>query len=277
MNYKRIYDEFIADRMQKQPGGDEYYEVHHIQPRCMGGGDVPSNLIRLSASDHLFAHQLLARAYRNTEHAYHLWGAVIVLCRDTVMGKRVGRGGKRLGAVAYRSPEGIRLRKSIDVARKDRIERFSGEDSPMADKTPYIFRNIDGRLFIGTRIAFCEEHRISNWSMSHLLSDREWHKTKCGWFVYDNSKTDEDRKIEGDPTKYIFRHENGHGKYRGTRRAFKKNTGMSWEGVHAIIDEGDSDSGWRVEQVIPAPPEKITQGREKRKILPPHSVRTSCG
>lgn len=259
MNYKRIYEEFIADRLVKQPGNEAYYEVHHILPRCMGGGDVPSNLIRLSASDHLFAHQLLARAYRDTEHAYHLWGAVIILCRDTMLGKRVGRGGKPLGSTAYTSPEGLRLRKSIDVARKDRIERFSGRDCPMADKTPYIFRNVDGGLFIGTRLAFCEEHDISPSKMTDLLKDREYCKTKCGWFVYDNTKTDEDREMEADANKYIFRHSNGFGKYRGTRRGFKKRMGAPWADVHAIVDRRPEEVyGWRVAEVITAPPQKIT-------------------
>ena len=51
MNYKRIYDEFIADRLTKQDF-DGYGENHHIVPKSMGGSDDASNMIRLTAGDH---------------------------------------------------------------------------------------------------------------------------------------------------------------------------------------------------------------------------------
>lgn len=61
MNYARIYEQFIADRLGKQPEHPVYFERHHIKPRCLGGGDEPENIIRLTPEDHIFAHVLLAR------------------------------------------------------------------------------------------------------------------------------------------------------------------------------------------------------------------------
>lgn len=62
MDYARIYAEFIADRLAKQPEKPAYFEVHHIKPRSLGGGDEPENLIRLTPEDHYFAHLCLAKA-----------------------------------------------------------------------------------------------------------------------------------------------------------------------------------------------------------------------
>jgi len=61
MNYARIYAAFIDDRKAKQPQAPEYFEKHHIKPRCLGGCDDPENIIRLKPEDHIFAHVLLAK------------------------------------------------------------------------------------------------------------------------------------------------------------------------------------------------------------------------
>lgn len=74
MNYARIYSEFIADRLTKQPVKPDYFERHHIKPRCLGGGDEPENMIRLTPEDHLFAHILLAWI-----HGWKLWSAVFLM------------------------------------------------------------------------------------------------------------------------------------------------------------------------------------------------------
>ncbi len=62
MSYERIYREFIEDRRERE-AGLEVFDKHHITPRCIGGGDEPENIIRLSHGDHLFAHILLARIH----------------------------------------------------------------------------------------------------------------------------------------------------------------------------------------------------------------------
>jgi hypothetical protein len=66
MNYQRIYDEFIANRLSKYPfkGRRKGRELHHIVPRILGGSNSTPNLISLTYSDHLFAHLLLAKIHR---------------------------------------------------------------------------------------------------------------------------------------------------------------------------------------------------------------------
>lgn len=66
MNYKKHYDSLIkkAQTREKLTG---YIERHHIIPKCMGGTDIKSNIVELTAEEHYVAHQLLLKIYPN-EH-----------------------------------------------------------------------------------------------------------------------------------------------------------------------------------------------------------------
>lgn len=58
-----IYCEFIENILSTRGHkgcGTEYYETHHIVPKCMGGSNNKDNLIDLFAEEHFIAHKLLA-------------------------------------------------------------------------------------------------------------------------------------------------------------------------------------------------------------------------
>lgn len=59
--YKALYDRFIETRADRTIIG--VVEVHHITPRCMGGGEEEENLISLTPREHFLAHLFLNRAY----------------------------------------------------------------------------------------------------------------------------------------------------------------------------------------------------------------------
>jgi len=61
MNYLAIYNRLI-DR-GKDRNTEDFTEVHHIIPRCMGGNDSSENLVRLTPEEHYVAHQLLVKIY----------------------------------------------------------------------------------------------------------------------------------------------------------------------------------------------------------------------
>ena len=63
MNYSKIYDSIILRAQTRVLEG--YKEIHHILPKCMGGSDIPSNLVALTAEEHYIAHMLLVRIYPN--------------------------------------------------------------------------------------------------------------------------------------------------------------------------------------------------------------------
>lgn len=62
MNYKRIYDQIILNRLSF-PLVDQYVELHHITPKSLGGDDSDSNLVNLTAREHFICHYLLAKIY----------------------------------------------------------------------------------------------------------------------------------------------------------------------------------------------------------------------
>jgi hypothetical protein len=82
MDYQRIYNQLILRakteleiRISKKDSG-EYFEGHHIIPRCLGGTGK-SNSIRhdniaiLTAREHFLAHWLLHRIYPNNSKIAH--------------------------------------------------------------------------------------------------------------------------------------------------------------------------------------------------------------
>jgi len=67
MNYIKIYKNFIADRSIKKYVGGNDIQIHHIIPKSKGGSDDDSNLIRLNTREHVFAHRLLFKIYKDNK------------------------------------------------------------------------------------------------------------------------------------------------------------------------------------------------------------------
>ena len=57
--YSKWYDALISKRKQTKFEG--YGEVHHVIPRCLGGDNSKSNLVKLTPREHFVAHKLLTR------------------------------------------------------------------------------------------------------------------------------------------------------------------------------------------------------------------------
>jgi hypothetical protein len=63
--YTIWYHNIINRARQRKIEG--YSEGHHIIPKCLGGDNSKSNLVRLTAREHFICHQLLVRMVQ-TEH-----------------------------------------------------------------------------------------------------------------------------------------------------------------------------------------------------------------
>lgn len=77
MDYNKLYCTFIASRknMIRYKGNGEYYEKHHIIPRCLGGTNKKHNLVLLTAKEHFLAHRILYKMYPNDRNiAFSFWG-----------------------------------------------------------------------------------------------------------------------------------------------------------------------------------------------------------
>jgi hypothetical protein len=61
MNYEAIYNNIISIATHRECSSLTYYEKHHIIPKCLGGNNNASNIIKLTAKEHFICHRLLFR------------------------------------------------------------------------------------------------------------------------------------------------------------------------------------------------------------------------
>lgn len=72
----KTYEEFINNILETRGRfacGDEYYERHHILPKCMGGTNDEENLIDLFAKEHFIAHKILAEENPDNNSLIYAW------------------------------------------------------------------------------------------------------------------------------------------------------------------------------------------------------------
>lgn len=67
MKYAAIYADLVLSAKQKGRAkrNGEYFESHHIIPRCFGGTNKSDNLVLLTAREHFIAHHLLVKIHQD--------------------------------------------------------------------------------------------------------------------------------------------------------------------------------------------------------------------
>lgn len=78
MDYQKIYDSIILnakkielDRQLKRTNKEDYFERHHIIPKCIGGNNDPDNLVLLTAKEHFICHRLLCELYPDNDKLFY--------------------------------------------------------------------------------------------------------------------------------------------------------------------------------------------------------------
>lgn len=79
MLYNEYIQNIINERGQWNIPEGEYFEKHHIIPKCLGGSNDKSNIIYLFAREHFIAHKLLADEYQND---YKIQYAFASMCQN---------------------------------------------------------------------------------------------------------------------------------------------------------------------------------------------------
>lgn len=132
MNYKTIYDDLIKSRSNQALLKEEYYESHHIIPKCLGGTDESKNLIKLTAREHFLAHHLLTKIYPK-EHK--LFYALLCMIRDPHSKRRYTSRVYGIAKKEYTKMQSIRQTENnmmwTEEARKKTSERMKGDNNPM--------------------------------------------------------------------------------------------------------------------------------------------------
>lgn len=59
--YLNWYWSIISTAKQRINCQSDYFEVHHVVPRCLGGTDAKENLVKLTAREHFVCHRLLTK------------------------------------------------------------------------------------------------------------------------------------------------------------------------------------------------------------------------
>jgi len=98
MNYKDIHDRIIekAKKENRSKGGVNYYEAHHIVPRCMGGEgkynewNTHPNIILLTAKEHFVIHKLLCEIYPDNNKLIHAYWRLANLSNKEYKNYRIG-------------------------------------------------------------------------------------------------------------------------------------------------------------------------------------------
>lgn len=269
MNYERIYSEFIADRLTKQPVKPAYSEKHHIVPRSLGGSDSKDNLIKLSARDHYFAHCCLAKtcggpmwsalfAMANMTKtsgsaSYFLRGRLVevarreaALVRSKNMTELWGSGAFKRNRVYQPKPEEFKTMMRLKML--GRVHSAASIDKQVATKNSnakkFEFLHVDsGKTYSGTCLDFRRHSGVSQ-PMSSYLSNGKI-KSASGWIL---AGTDP-RSIFGRDAKVItFNNTNG-SVFTGSRREFLNKFKLD-DGVISNLINGKngvkSFKGWTV-------------------------------
>ena len=90
--YKKIYTKIIA--RGKLRGLDKtkltvYYEKHHIKPRCVGGEDIDKNLVLLTYREHIIAHVILTRIYKDNADLIRAASFMLSVTREDENGNKI--------------------------------------------------------------------------------------------------------------------------------------------------------------------------------------------
>jgi hypothetical protein len=128
MDYQKIYNQIVERAKDRDLIG--YSERHHIIPKCMGGLDSLSNLVKLTAREHIICHRLLTLIYpENHKILYAFWA----MCnqknnpnqqRDYTISSRVYEEAKSLFSKAH-------SKRVINQSTRDKISKAkTGKKNP---------------------------------------------------------------------------------------------------------------------------------------------------
>jgi hypothetical protein len=170
--YYSFVNKAILENRRKYEG--TYFENHHIQPRCMGGSEDPSNLVLLTAREHFIAHLLLVKMYpgnvkllfafsamsmvsKNNEQRYH--SRNFSKTRENVANAvgNLHRGKNMSAEVRAKISAGLKNR-TVSLQTKEAIRRANQNRVVSEDTRRFISKKNTGRRFVRDK-PFSSEHR----------------------------------------------------------------------------------------------------------------------
>lgn len=184
-----------------------YTELHHIIPISMGGKDVVTNLVCLSASDHFIAHKLLYQMFQNKEMTFAFNQMRRVLHHYPHLKEEYSYHEFRENLSKYLSEGAINRFKNMPEEMKHelakKISMITKGTYIVRDKDTGICKRIDRKDFDVTQHMFTGTGSRRSESTKKLMSEKAARDIKG--IQYHNPKTGEIRYfIEGsEPKEFI--------------------------------------------------------------------------
>lgn len=175
MDYRRIYDEFMADRRYKAAElitSGLYYEKHHIEPRFLGGGDEDENLVALTAREHIMAHAILAKALDQDPGASERIRRVAWMTVVFMTGGSDNWGSNPLKKFH------VKARFSGTIREAGRA-KLKGANHPLFNAEEITLFHRDGRMVKGTRQELIGQGALSAKALSSLIHGQK--RSYNGW------------------------------------------------------------------------------------------------
>lgn len=128
MDYEKIYNDLVYNAKQREINKNDYFEKHHIIPRCLGGTDNDSNIVNLYPREHFLAHKLLNKIFDNNKSLRYAF-CMMVFTTIKSLEKR----------------QTVKVKRFYNVSSRDFEEcrKFLGSETSKRNKdTIYIYNSI---------------------------------------------------------------------------------------------------------------------------------------
>ena len=177
MDYKKIYDKICIKGKEKRNLG-EYYEKHHIIPRCMNGDDSEENITTLTYREHFIAHLLLTKIYKEHRGINY---AFLCMLRKQPTGERIitarmidtiKRNYKKFKKLYCTLPNPGKTQKAREAAKKRMLEKNPIKLNPSKNRTAQPIRIYfnDGKIQdYSYAKEYCNESGLSYATMKYML------------------------------------------------------------------------------------------------------------
>ena len=136
--YTNVYNNLVNSRKNrglnkkalKENGDNNYYEKHHIIPKCIGGTDDEDNLVLLNFREHVIAHELLNRIHPENKKLMKALTRMLT-CEVDENGNKIKRE--------------IKSSREAEYIRKLYIQSLTGDGNPNFGKKGELSHNF-GRI-----------------------------------------------------------------------------------------------------------------------------------
>ena len=164
MNYQLIYDNIMTRSINelRYKSTTQYFERHHIMPKCMGGTNNKSNLVLLTAREHFIAHWLLIRMYSDNRKLAHAFWAMCNLKGNSLDNRIVPSSRIYMEAKEHRSKLGMSEEQKQKLRKPKRDSTRMGKYDKHGIKNPFYSRMHSAESKQKMRAAI-KENRNDGW------------------------------------------------------------------------------------------------------------------